>query len=80
MLRDKSMKLQRALLLGFQNASCRKTFNDTIVNMPQLHAEFYRICEKKIPLIMYFKFSITIEVNMEAQDLLIAQGSWVNST
>ena len=29
---------------------------------------------------MYFKFSITIEVNMETQDLLIAQGSWVNST
>ena len=39
------MKLKRALLLGFQNASCRKTFNHTIVNMPQLHAEFYRIHE-----------------------------------
>ena len=35
---------------------------------------------KQIPLIMYFKFSITVEVNMEMQDLLIAQGSWVNST
>ena len=45
MLRHKSMKLKRALLLGFQNASCRKTFNHTIVNMPQLHAEFYRIHE-----------------------------------
>ena len=35
---------------------------------------------KQIPLIMYFKFSITVEVNTEMQDLLIAQGSWVNST